>query len=600
MADSTPFLNCSDSVESKRQPSLDEAIEECIGEFGWAQFLQAIFVSLAWTFDAQQAFISVFTDVEPKWHCVNSSCDSFSNICELPKTSWSWDLPLHSSIVSEWGLECATSLVKGLPASSFFMGCLVGGLLLTTVADSSLGRKNMIFLPCLAMSVSALLTTFSTNIWIYSAWRFVCGIGRAPILTSALVLSTELFGKRWRGQVGTLGFLCFTLGFLSLPAIAYINRGSSWRILYLWTSIPTIFYSLLVRFSVYESPRWLFVQGRKQEAVLILKSIASPNNCKITMSFSNISIEQETRNDALSTIKIMLKKSWCFRRLLTALIASIGIGMVYYGMPLSLGNLAFNLYLSVALNALSELPASLVTFLIVGKVDRRVSLLFFTILSGVCDIMCVVEGNLQTTLQLLLEIVSFFSACTAFNIFLIFTTELFPTCVRNSAVSLVRQAIVVGGVLSPVVVAAGRRNAIVSYGIFALSMGLFGLSVFGLPETRGKTISDTMEEEEQKHNASSIIFVALYSAEVCAVCCPAVKLMVFCSSIGLCSCSWCFLCQPLRVCVGGLFLVQRLLPLLSFALPDGVLQLTESNSVTPSSPELVTENRGVDESSICN
>ncbi|XP_031253682.1 organic cation/carnitine transporter 3-like [Pistacia vera] len=231
MADSTPFLTSSDSVESKRPPSLDEAIEERIGEFGWAQFVQAIFVSLAWTFDAQQVFISVFTDVEPKWHCVNSSCNSFSNICKLPKTSWSWDLPLHSSIVSEWGLECATSLVKGLPASSFFMGCLVGGLLLITVADSSLGRKNVIFLSCLAMSVSALLTTFSTNIWIYSAWRFVCGIGRAAIGTSALVLSTELVGKRWRGQVGTLGFLCFTLGFLSLPVIAYINRGSSWRIL---------------------------------------------------------------------------------------------------------------------------------------------------------------------------------------------------------------------------------------------------------------------------------------------------------------------------------------------------------------------------------
>ncbi|KAJ0100498.1 hypothetical protein Patl1_19792 [Pistacia atlantica] len=153
------------------------------------------------------------------------------------------------------------------------------------------------------------------------------------------------------------------------------------------------------------------------------------------------------------------------------MIASLGIGMVYYGMPLGLGNLAFNLYLSVALNALSELPASL--------------------------------EKLQT-LQLWLELVSFFSACTAFNIFLIYTTELFPTCVRNSAVSLVRQALVLGGVFSPVVVAAGRRNAIVSYGIFALSIGLCGLFVVGLPETRGKTISDTMEEEEKKHNASLI------------------------------------------------------------------------------------------------
>ncbi|XP_044467397.1 organic cation/carnitine transporter 3-like [Mangifera indica] len=505
MADSTPFLSRSNSIESKRPPSLDEAIEERIGEFGWAQFLQALFVSLAWTFDAQQTFISVFTDVEPKWHCVNDSCNSSSNICKFPKFSWSWDLPPNSSIVSEWGLECANSLVRGLPASSFFMGCLVGGLLLTSMADSSLGRKNMIFLSCLAMSVSALLTASSANIWIYSAWRFACGIGRASIGTSALVLSTELVGKRWRGQVGTLGFLCFTLGFLSLPAIAYINEGSSWRSLYLWTSIPTIFYSLLFRLFVHESPRWLFVRGHKQEAVSILNSISSPKNCTITLSFSNISVEQETQNDALTTIKILLKKSWCLRRLLTTMTSSLGIGMVYYGMPLSLGNLSFNLYLSVALNALSELPAALVTFLIVGKVDRKVSLLAFTILSWICNAMCAVLGKSQTTLQLWLELVSFFSACTAFNILLIFAIELFPTCVRNSAISLVRQAVVLGGVFSPVVVAAGRRNATVSYGIFALSIGLCGLFVVGLPETRGKTICDTMEEEERKLNASLII-----------------------------------------------------------------------------------------------
>lgn len=505
MADSTPFLSRSNSIESKRPPSLDEAIEERIGEFGWAQFLQALFVSLAWTFDAQQTFISVFTDVEPKWHCVNDSCHSSSNICKLPKFSWSWDLPPNSSIVSEWGLECANSLVRGLPASSFFMGCLVGGLLLTSMADSSLGRKNMIFLSCLAMSVSALLTASSANIWIYSAWRFACGIGRASIGTSALVLSTELVGKRWRGQVGTLGFLCFTLGFLSLPAIAYINEGSSWRSLYLWTSIPTIFYSLLFRLFVHESPRWLFVRGHKQEAVSILNSISSPKNCTIRLSFSNISVEQETQNDALTTIKILLKKSWCLRRLLTTMTSSLGIGMVYYGMPLSLGNLSFNLYLSVALNALSELPAALVTFLIVGKVDRKFSLLAFTILSWICNAMCAVLGKSQTTLQLWLELVSFFSACTAFNILLIFAIELFPTCVRNSAISLVRQAVVLGGVFSPVVVAAGRRNAIVSYGIFSLSIGLCGLFVVGLPETRGKTICDTMEEEERKLNASLII-----------------------------------------------------------------------------------------------
>ncbi|KAK1579079.1 hypothetical protein Q3G72_035388 [Acer saccharum] len=513
MSDSTSplLLSQSDSIESKQlppppPPSLDETIERCIGDFSWVQFLQAFLVSFAWVFDAQQTFISVFTDAEPTWNCTqlgDKSCNSVSDICQLSKNSWSWDFPVHTSIISEWGLECASSLVKGLPASSFFMGCLAGGFILATLADTSLGRKNMLFLSCLMMSISSLLTIFSPNVWIYSVLRFVNGFGRSMIGTCAIVLSTELVGKKWRGQVGTIGFFCFTLGFLSLPAIAYINRGSSWRTLYFWTSMPTLFYSMLVPFFVRESPRWLFVQGRTEEAVLIIKSIASTNQNISRISFSNLRFERETWNvDLYSSIKVLVEKNWSFRRLSAAMVAGFGIGMVYYGMPLGLGNLSFNLYLSVTLNALSELPASMVTFFVIGKLNRRSSLLGFTILSGICSVMCVLAGKVSATLQIGLELVSFFSACTAYGLILIYTLELFPTCVRNSAISMVRQAVVLGGAISPVLVAAGRKNGFLTFGVFGLLIGICGLFVVSLPETRDRTISDTMDEEEYKERVA--------------------------------------------------------------------------------------------------
>lgn len=512
MGDSTPLLSESNSAESepllqKHTPSLDSAIELCIGDFGWAQFLQAILVSFSWFFDAQQTFITVFTDAEPSWHCTQpltdhpSSCNSsYSNVCQLPKSSWAWDLPKHTSVISEWALECSGSVITGLPASSFFMGCLIGGLVLATLADSSLGRKKMLFLSCLLMSFTTLLTAFSSNIWIYSLLRFLTGFARATIGTSALVLSTELVGKRWRGQVGVIGFFCFTLGFLSLPAIAYTHQSHSWRTLYFWTSIPTLFYSILVHFLVRESPRWLFVRGRKEDAISTLKSI-SP--C-ITMSFSTLSFEQESWNvDLYSAIGILVKRKWAFRRLSAVMGIGFGIGMVYYGMPLALGSLNFNLYLSVTLNALSELPASLVAFFLIGKLNRRSSLLVFTILSGVCSILSVLKGiNPWTELQIGLELVSFFSACSAFNLLLIFTIELFPTCVRNSALSMVRQAVVLGGVFSPMLAAAGRANGgVFSYGVFGVVVGFCGLFAVGLPETRGRGICDTMDEEEHKETA---------------------------------------------------------------------------------------------------
>uniref|UniRef100_A0A0D3D1T7 Uncharacterized protein n=1 Tax=Brassica oleracea var. oleracea TaxID=109376 RepID=A0A0D3D1T7_BRAOL len=117
MAEPTrPLLTDSNSLPPR---SLDETIERYIGSFGWAQFLQATLVSFFGVFDAQQTFISVFTDFEPTWHCTESdSChDSLSNICILPKTAWSWDLSPHVSVISEWSLQCSGSFVKGLPES---------------------------------------------------------------------------------------------------------------------------------------------------------------------------------------------------------------------------------------------------------------------------------------------------------------------------------------------------------------------------------------------------------------------------------------------------------------------------------------------------
>ncbi|WCJ28627.1 organic cation/carnitine transporter 3 [Euphorbia peplus] len=499
MADSsTPLLT--QSQKKSNSPSLDENIENYLSNSNLTQFSIAIFVSISWFFDAQQTFISVFTEAEPKWHPFNDhSVASISDLCELPMGSWEWDKPIYTSVISEFQLQCSNSLLKGLPASSFFFGCLVGGLVLATLADSCFGRKNMLFMSCLTMGISSLLTVFSPDIWVYSGLKFVNGFGRATIGGCALVLATEIVGKKWQGKVGVLGFVFFTLGFLSLPLIAYINRDSSWRILYLWTSIPTIFYSIMVHFFVVESPRWLFCRGRKEEAVLVLRSISSVK----PVDFSQFKFDQQKQQinndyDVFSSMKMLIEKKWAFRRLAAVMIIGFGTGVVYYGMPLGLGNSSFNLYLSTTLNALSELPASLITFILISRLNRRTSVLIFSTTSAICSVLIAILGKLSTNLEIGLEMVSFFSACSLFDILLIFTTELFPTCVRNSALSMVRQAIVLGGAFSPMLLAAGRKSRIFSYGIFGLIIGICGIFVICVKETNGETICDTIEEEEYK------------------------------------------------------------------------------------------------------
>lgn len=130
MTDPNPLPRDTPESESPRiveqQLSLDDTIERCIGNCGRIQFFQATLISFAYFFDAQQCFISVFTDAEPTWHCNSPSNSPCKNICRIPRDSWNWDLPAHTSIISEWSLECSGSVITGLLASTFYLGCLVG------------------------------------------------------------------------------------------------------------------------------------------------------------------------------------------------------------------------------------------------------------------------------------------------------------------------------------------------------------------------------------------------------------------------------------------------------------------------------------------
>ncbi|GJN11368.1 hypothetical protein PR202_ga29554 [Eleusine coracana subsp. coracana] len=502
----------------KKAPSIDDAVEKYIGNTGRMQLMKAIFLAFAWAFDAQQVFISVFTDAEPRWHCTDvdqsTVCSaSASSPCAFPAGSWAWDRPAHTSMVSEWGLKCWPTLVS-LPASSFFAGCLAGGFLLATLADSFLGRKKMLLFALACMSAAGALTAFAPNVWAYAALRFVSGFGRSILGTCTLVLSTELVGKRWRDTVSVAGFFFFTVGFLSLPALAYyvVRDDASWRSMYLWTSVPALCYAALLYAFVQESPRWLLVRGRKQDAIDALRQIVSLNNGgggSVTSSFSMLHacIIMPQEQDAAASgngkggvLRAIAERPWATRRLAAIMTASFGIGMVYYGMPLNVGNLGSSLYLSVTYNALAELPASLLVWLFIGRINRRISLVVVTVVAGALSLACVAipQEPRYAAARMACETVSFCATCTAFNVSLIYSIELFPTSVRNSAVGLVRQALVLGGVVAPVLVALGRDRSFWSFGVFGLAIGCLGLFVVCLPETRGRNMADTMDEEE--HN----------------------------------------------------------------------------------------------------
>ncbi|TKY68304.1 Organic cation/carnitine transporter 3 [Spatholobus suberectus] len=500
----TPPPSSEPIEHGKAALSWDEIIEKSLSNFGRMQFLQCILVAVAMYFDAQQSFVSIYADDYPTWHCTNTNsttCTKSSDICRLPKSSWSWDSHASKTIISHFGLECSSNFVTGLPQSSFFIGCLLGSFALAALADSSLGRKNMLILSCLSMSVTSTLIIFSANVWIYSTFKFLIGFWRSTIGTSVLVLLTEKVSAEWRFTVGIVEYFCFTMGYMSLPGIAYVNRNSSWKTLYVWTSVPTICYSVVAYLFVTESPRWLLTQGREKEALKILQGV-SKNGVVVPASLPKVDAKEKVSFFQLyASIGELFKKRWALVRIVAVMVLGIGVGMVYFGMPLAVGNLGFNIYLAVVFSASMEIPSCIATYFL-ENYKRRPSILTFSIVGGVCCVMCAVigDGRLQGV-KVGLAMASFFGACTAYNVFLIFIIELFPTCVRNTTTSLVRQAIVFGCIFSPFLISAGRKNNFFSYGVFGVVLMLSNLTLLCLPETKGIVLCDTMDQQEKKETS---------------------------------------------------------------------------------------------------
>ncbi|KAG9145041.1 hypothetical protein Leryth_018336 [Lithospermum erythrorhizon] len=505
---SAPLLNNHHQDEHYSKPSNDELIEPYLSGIRWPQVLNAMLGFLPSFFAAQVTFVTIFTDSKPSWHCMQESpiCNSSSNICQLQENAWSWDKPAQTSIVSEWFLDCASNaIVEGLPASSFFIGSLVAGFCLSFIGDQ-FGRKKLLFVSSLIMSGASFFAAFSNNVWLYSAMRFVSGLGRAAIGTCALVLATESVGKKWQGKLGSVGFLVFTLGFLILPLMAFLVRDSSWRVIYLMISIPGILYCIALQLFAYESPRWLLTQGRVKEAVEVLKAFAGPDSKDLSWNFNLENRHQKVKkgNSMLSFFRILSESRALSRQLILLLIISFGIGLVYYGAALGVGSLGFDLYWGAAFNAVLQVISFFVVYVSITKLKRKISLLGLAFLSGVCCISIPLCTMFGLHFQVVLELLSFFSASTAFSITLIYTAELFPTEARNSAVAIVWQALMLGGVVSPVMIAAGGDSNILSFGLFGVCIIATGSLVLFLPETIGVVSSAGTNNGEQDGNGEAI------------------------------------------------------------------------------------------------
>ncbi|GAB1743296.1 hypothetical protein NU219Hw_g9139t1 [Hortaea werneckii] len=193
-----------------------------------------------------------------------------------------------------------TTATTGLNNAAMWMGGLLASPFMQLVPDM-LGRKAAIVVATAITAVGIILQAAAQHISMFLVARIIVGIGTAINNVSAPALLGELLPSRSRTRVLGLFFSCYYVGGL-LSAI--VNYGSqniestwAWRLPSLLQLIPSVLAVLLVPF-VPESPRWLLVKGKKEQAIEVLAIMAGARDSS--------GLEQAT--DSAESIRMVIKK----------------------------------------------------------------------------------------------------------------------------------------------------------------------------------------------------------------------------------------------------------------------------------------------------
>jgi MFS family permease len=166
----------------------------------------------------------------------------------------------------------------GSAAACYVAGACVGALFFGQLTDR-FGRKKL-FLVTLGLYILATVATgFAWTAWYFFACRFLTGMGIGGEYAAINSAIDELIPARLRGRVDLIINGSYWVGaaigaLLTVPLLdtSIFAMDFGWRMAFLIGAVLGVGI-LVVRSSVPESPRWLFIHGRDDEAEEIVGEI---------------------------------------------------------------------------------------------------------------------------------------------------------------------------------------------------------------------------------------------------------------------------------------------------------------------------------------
>jgi len=238
----------------------------------------------------------------------------------------------------------------GTAAAIYVAGACLGALFFGQLTDR-FGRKKLFIITLGVYFVATAATAFAWTPWYFYLCRFVTGAGIGGEYSAINSAIDELIPARVRGRVDLIINGSYWVGSIAGSAAAIFFLSSvfptdvGWRITFGLGAVLALSI-MLVRRNVPESPRWLFIHGREDEAERIVKSIERGvvEDTGDTLEQVDDAIEVRQREVIpFRTIGATAFKLYP-RRAILGLALFIGQAFIYNGLTFNLGDLFSTFY----------------------------------------------------------------------------------------------------------------------------------------------------------------------------------------------------------------------------------------------------------------
>ncbi|XP_011196030.1 organic cation transporter protein [Zeugodacus cucurbitae] len=400
------------------------------------------------------------------------------------------------TISNEFSIFCSSiwmlTMVGTVNNIGQFVGIPLGGFF----ADR-FGRRTMLAIGGFLSAIMGILRSISTNYYMFIAFEFIDMAVGSTLFPTAFLLAIELVGPKRRVAAATIITIFYSLGEALLGVLA--QQFQNWRNLLRVLYTPALL-QILFLFILPESVRWLLSQGREEDAARLLKRAARINKREIpehdlkALVAENQAKLEQAHESHYPIVKALKLFRW---RLLNCCFCWFTHTLVALGLSLTSVTLGGNKYTNFQLNGLVQVPGLILPLLIMDRIGRRYSLCGSMLVCALCMGVTAVVGGDHEAVELVLFLIGKFAITCSFQILYFFTSEIFPTNVRNSLLSFCSMVGRIGSMLAPqapLLVNYYEYAPQILFASFALISGTLTLL---FPETTDKVLPTTLQDAEQ-------------------------------------------------------------------------------------------------------